>query len=319
MKTRLALFMVCFLFTGCGQPYHSSIQTPKQPFPQNRVNISDHPHQKWKLSFAPASEPRSTQTPIPTVSPAPVKRILSKNQASSIKKKKEPSLPVQRNQQKKLTLVQLRSKYPQFFRLNGSARENKIALTFDDGPDNKYTPQILDILHKNHVRATFFLVGIRAKTHPAIVKRIIHEGHAIGNHSYNHPNPAKLTEAQFEKQFVDTQAILRRIAGYEPRLIRTPYGAIQENQLRWAAKHGFIVVNWDIDTLDWKQLNSSQVLANTLSHTHRGAIILQHSAGGPTQDLSGTVKALPILIAELKRQGFEMVTVPQLLHIRATK
>jgi peptidoglycan/xylan/chitin deacetylase (PgdA/CDA1 family) len=318
MKTRLALFMLCFLFAGCGKTYHSSIQTPKQPFPQTSLNIDDHQHLEWKLSLAPASGPKLMQA-IPTASPAAVKRIVPKNQASSVKKKKEPSLPVQQNQQKKLTLVQLRSKYPQFFRLNGSAHENKIALTFDDGPDTKYTPQILDVLHKNHVRATFFLVGIRAQANPSIVRRILKEGHAIGNHSYNHANPAKLTEAQFEKQFVDTQVILDKIAGYEPKLIRTPYGAIQENQLRWAAKHGFIIVNWDIDTLDWKQLNSSQVLANALNHTHRGAIILQHSAGGVGQDLSGTVKALPILIAELKKQGFELVTVPQLLHLPATK
>jgi peptidoglycan/xylan/chitin deacetylase (PgdA/CDA1 family) len=319
MNTRLALLILCFLLAGCAKSYHSSIQTPSNPFPQSSVNKYDSHHQTWKLSLAPASWPKSMQTPKPAVSPSPVKRIQSKNKASSIRKKHEHSLSVQRNQQKKLTLAQLRIKYPHFFRLNGSVRENKIALTFDDGPDNKYTPQILDILSKNHVRATFFLVGTRAQANPAIVRRIVREGHVIGNHSYNHANPAKLTQAQFEKQFVDTQAILSRIAGYEPKLIRTPYGAIQENQLRWAVKHGFIIVNWDIDTLDWKQLNSSQILANALKHTHRGAIILQHSAGGVEQDLSGTVKALPILIAQLKKQGFELVTVPQLLHISATK
>jgi peptidoglycan/xylan/chitin deacetylase (PgdA/CDA1 family) len=236
-----------------------------------------------------------------------------------VKKKKESSVPVQQNQQKKLTLPQLRVKYPQFFRLSGSAQESKIALTFDDGPDNKYTPAILDVLRKYHVSATFFLLGVRSEANPVIVRRIVNEGHAIGNHSYNHANPAKLTEAQFENQFTHTQAILRKLIGYEPKLIRTPYGALQENQLRWIAKNGMIAVNWDIDSMDWKELNASQVLANILDHTHRGAIILQHSAGGENQDLSGTVKALPFLIDQLKKQGFQLVTVPELLHVPLAK
>jgi peptidoglycan/xylan/chitin deacetylase (PgdA/CDA1 family) len=169
------------------------------------------------------------------------------------------------------------------------------------------------------VKATFFLLGVRSEANPAIVMRIVNEGHAIGNHSYNHANPAKLTEAQFEKQFTHTQAILHKIIGYEPKLIRTPYGALQENQLRWVAKNGMVAVNWDIDSKDWKELNASQVLANILEHTHRGAIILQHSAGGDHQDLSGTVKALPILIDQLKKQGFQLVTVPELLHLPSAK
>jgi peptidoglycan/xylan/chitin deacetylase (PgdA/CDA1 family) len=319
MKTGSALFLVFILFSGCGSPYHSSIRTPDLTVPQSTLHIHARPQPEWKLSLAPASGPKSTQSPAPSISPTPLKSMPSKNRTSSIKKKKEPHVAVQQNQQKRLSLGQLRNKYPQFFRLKGSAQENKIALTFDDGPDTRYTPQILDILHKNHVRATFFVLGVRAEAHPSILKRMIKEGHVIGNHSYNHANPDKMTIAQFEKQIMDTQVILRKIAGYEPTLIRTPYGAIQENQLRWAARHGFIIVNWDIDTLDWKQLHSSQVLANVLTHTHRGAIVLQHSAGGPGQDLSGTVKALPILIAELKKQGFELVTVPQLLHLPAAK
>jgi peptidoglycan/xylan/chitin deacetylase (PgdA/CDA1 family) len=112
---------------------------------------------------------------------------------------------------------------------------------------------------------------------------------------------------------------LHKIIGYEPKLIRTPYGALQENQLRWVAKNGMVAVNWDIDSKDWKELNASQVLANILEHTHRGAIILQHSAGGDHQDLSGTVKALPILIDQLKKQGFQLVTVPELLHLPSAK
>jgi peptidoglycan-N-acetylglucosamine deacetylase len=281
---------------------------PSKTPPSMKFNIANSPKHEYRFSLAPTTLPKPTQTP---------KR--AKPIKPSIKKKKEQVMPVQQNQQKRLTLPQLRLKYPQFFKLNGSSRESKIALTFDDGPDNKYTPAILDVLRKHHVRATFFLLGVRAEANPAIVRRIVNEGHAVGNHSYNHANPAKLTEAQFEKQFDHAQDILFNLIGYKPKLIRTPYGAMQENQLKWAAKNGYVAVNWDIDSLDWKGLNESQVLSNILNHTHRGAIILQHSAGGDSQDLSGTVKALPILIEKLQKQGFELVTVPELLHLPLAK
>lgn len=327
MRTGIVILLFCLLESGCSKPYHSSIQTPNQAkvstqaFPTASEGVSGFQQQNGTFSIFPTAVPNVTVTPKPTSKPKlkPTSKPIKKTSNSIIKMKRELSITVQQNQQKKLTLPQLRHKYPLFFRLNGSAKESKIALTFDDGPDNKYTPAILDILHKYHVKATFFVLGVRAQANPAIIKRIVNEGHAIGNHSYNHANPAKLTEAQFEKQFTHTQVILRELIGYEPKLIRTPYGALEENQLKWAARSGMIAVNWDIDSLDWKELNSSQVLANILEHTHRGAIVLQHSAGGDSQDLSGTVKALPILIEELRKQGFKLVTVPELLHLPVAK
>lgn len=315
MKTGIVVLLFFLLESGCSKPYHSALQTPNQVSPRKASDgILELQKHDWTFSILPTAVPKQTVTPKPTGAPKPINTL-----KPTIKKKKEPSVPVQKNQQKKLTLPQLRLKYPQFFRLNGSVRESKIALTFDDGPDNKYTPAILDILHKYNVKATFFVLGVRAQANPAIIKRIVNEGHAIGNHSYNHANPDKITEAQFEKQFTHTQDILLKLIGYEPKLIRTPYGALQENQLRWAAKNGLIAVNWDIDSLDWKELNSSQILANILKHTHRGAIVLQHSAGGENQNLSGTVKALPVLIEQLRKQGFKLVTVPELLHLPVAK
>jgi peptidoglycan/xylan/chitin deacetylase (PgdA/CDA1 family) len=325
MKIGIVVCLLCFFAIGCNKPYLSSIQTPSPTQQPTAHQLNDslnfqaaNPNHHTFQASAP------TKAPIPSNSPKPASfqnKIKSQlNLSETVKKKpKEPSLPVQQTQQKRLTLVQLRNKYPQVFKLNGSPREKKIALTFDDGPDNKYTPQILDVLHKYRVPATFFVVGSRSKTHPAIIKRIVNEGHALGNHSYNHPNPAHLSEAQFQNQIENTQRVLRQIIGFEPRLIRTPYGALNEAQLHWAARHGFVVVNWDIDSLDWKQLDSAQVLANILSHAHQGAIVLQHSAGGDRQDLSGTVKALPTVIEKLKMQGYELVTVPQLLHVNQVK
>jgi peptidoglycan/xylan/chitin deacetylase (PgdA/CDA1 family) len=322
MKIGVVVLLFCLLISGCSQAYHSAIQTPtqvqslEQPARQTPAKFSNgllgFQQHEWTFSVPPTTAPKSTKKRVQKQKPTPKPKEM-------FKKKKELSVPAQQSQHKKLTLSQLRLKYPQFFRLNGASHESKIALTFDDGPDNKYTPAILDILQKYHVKATFFVLGIRALENPSIIRRIVNEGHVIGNHSFDHANPAKMTEAQFEKQFTRTQLILDNLIGYEPKLIRTPYGALQENQLRWAAKNGLIAVNWDVDSLDWKELNDSQVVANIMEHTHKGAIILQHSAGGDKQDLSGTVRALPIVIEQLKKQGFKLVTVPELLHLPAAK
>lgn len=216
-----------------------------------------------------------------------------------------------------LTISELRAKYPSGFLLSGPSHDKQVALTFDDGPDQRFTPQVLDILKQHNVKATFFLIGYKSENNPKIVKRIQEEGHVIGNHSYNHPNFPKLPRSLFERQTLQTQTILKSLLGYEPKLLRPPYGAINEEQLKWAISQQFLVVNWDVDSLDWKGLRPEEITANVLDHVHPGAIVLQHSAGGHGQDLSGTVQALPVIIESLQKDGYELVTVPQLLNLAA--
>lgn len=232
-------------------------------------------------------------------------------------KPKKRSLPVHQFQmsQRRLSLSELRVKYSSFFKVHGASSLKRVALTFDDGPDSVYTPQILDILKKHHVKATFFLLGSRAQTNPNVVRRIVNEGHVIGNHSFSHPLFTKISVPNFEQQIERTQHVLSGLIGYKPKLVRPPYGEITEPQLRWMKRNHFFVVNWDIDSLDWKELNMQQVTDNVLPYIHPGAIILQHSAGGNRQNLSGTVKALPRIIQKLKDDGYRIVTVPQLLNI----
>lgn len=219
---------------------------------------------------------------------------------------------------KGLTLSQLLHKYPETFKTSGP-RNKVIALTFDDVPDPRFTPQLLNILKKYHVKATFFVVGSRAEKHPALVKRMIREGHAIGNHSYNHPQFVKLKMNDFRTQIIETENIIQTLAGYKPRLIRPPYGDISEQQLRWAKNHGYKLVNWNVDSLDWKGLSKTQVRNNILAHAGRGAIILQHGGGGPGSNLSGTIQALPEVITIMRKRGYTFVTVPQLLQVSKNK
>lgn len=285
----------------------------------SRIRLTDKAH----TELAPGSPQPQTPTaivvppPSPTMMPAPPSSPSPSSPAASVRSKK-PSIPVQRQQemsQKKLTLSELRSKYSDYFKVNGQSSVKKIALTFDDGPDQLYTPQILDILKANNVKATFFLVGRRAEANPAVVARIVREGHIIGNHSYNHPLFTKLTLGEFQNQIEKTSQILHGQIGYYPKLIRPPYGEITEEQLKWVGSRNYVIVNWNIDSLDWKGLSADQVSHNIISHMRAGAIVLQHSAGGDKQDLSGTVTALPSIIRKIKEDGYELVTVPQLLNL----
>lgn len=225
----------------------------------------------------------------------------------------------EKNQEKQvLTLGQLIKKYPDTFKIHGP-HVKQIALTFDDVPDPRFTPQVLRILAQNHVKATFFVVGSRAKKHPDLVARIVREGHVIGNHSYNHPQFHKLTMSEYIDQIVRTENILYGLTGYKPKLIRPPYGDITENQLRWAKREGYKIVNWNVDSLDWKGIGKEKVKKNIMASAGQGSIILQHAGGGSTSDLTGTIEALPEVIRELKKKGYSFVTVPKLLKVQKDK
>ncbi|WP_420330268.1 polysaccharide deacetylase family protein, partial [Paenibacillus contaminans] len=273
---------------------------------------------------APAATPvpaapsaAAVMPPAPTAQrkaePQPAGR--GKGPAASVKRAAPPPEPAPKPASRSLSLSELAQMYPDTFKRYGPTNKRQVALTFDDAPDAKYTPQVLDVLKAHKVKATFFLVGHRATLHPELVKRMVREGHAIGNHSYNHPNFAKLSLESFTQQIEQTQNILKPLIGYSPRLIRPPYGEIKQEQLEWAAARHMMVVNWNVDSNDWKQLDADHVSANILTHAGPGAIVLQHSGGGVGQDLSGTVKALPGIIQKLRSYGLNLVTVPELLGI----
>ncbi|OMF96133.1 chitooligosaccharide deacetylase [Paenibacillus sp. FSL R7-0273] len=219
---------------------------------------------------------------------------------------------------KGLTLSQLIRKYPETILTQGP-RNRMIALTFDDVPDPRFTPQLLDVLRKYHVKATFFVVGSRAERHPELVARIIREGHVIGNHSYNHPEFGKLGINEFRTQIIRTENIISAQAGYKPRLIRPPYGDISEPQLKWAKAHGYKLVNWNVDSLDWRGLSKTQVRNNIVAHAGKGAIILQHGGGGKGSNLQGTIQALPEVISIMRKRGYTFVTVPYMLQVPKNK
>ncbi|WP_245976259.1 polysaccharide deacetylase family protein [Paenibacillus prosopidis] len=214
---------------------------------------------------------------------------------------------------------ELQKKFPNILVLRGSLQKNRIALTFDDGPDRRFTPQVLDVLKKHNVKATFFLMGSRVEGHPDITRRIHQEGHSIGNHTYWHPKLWQESIDRMRWEVTQTDAAIQKVVGYSPKLFRAPYGGVNDQLLTEFGKMNFSVIGWSVDSMDWTQIDSATVQKNVLSNLHPGAVVLMHSGGHWTQDLSGMVQAVDALIPRLKREGAEFVTIPQMFNLPERK
>jgi cellulose synthase/poly-beta-1,6-N-acetylglucosamine synthase-like glycosyltransferase/peptidoglycan/xylan/chitin deacetylase (PgdA/CDA1 family)/spore germination protein YaaH len=211
------------------------------------------------------------------------------------------------------------SKFPQFPTLyhQGAGTPHQVALTFDDGPDPKWTPQILDILKAANVKAAFFLVGQNAEEYPDLVRRIVSEGHEIGNHTYYHPNLALCWPEHVRIELNATQLLLETITGRSTTLFRPPYAAdtspskISElTPLQLAQDLGYLVVLENIDPQDWARPGADVILQRVKQQRRDGSIILLHDAGG---DREQTVEALPRILDYLKTRGDSIVSLSTLL------
>ncbi|MBJ8061783.1 polysaccharide deacetylase family protein [Bacillus cereus] len=197
----------------------------------------------------------------------------------------------------------------------GAAAGNKIALTFDDGPDDYYTPKILDLLENKKVPATFFVVGQQIQWCPSVLKRIVNEGHTLGNHSWSHPKFTNLTTSQINEEISRTENEITILTGErKTTLFRPPYGEFTNADLNFISELGYKLIMWSVDTLDWTGLSAEEIIAIVRQDLSPGAIVLQHSLKMSPGILDGTVKALPILIDELIAKGYEFVTIDRLLE-----
>ncbi len=197
----------------------------------------------------------------------------------------------------------------------GTPNQPCVALTFDDGPDNKWTPKILDILRDKRVKSTFFVLGKFVERYPEIAKRITSEGHIIASHTYNHANLPRLTEKNIAAELDRASSAIDRATGKTPRLLRPPYGGHSPKMLNVTNSKGYFTVLWSIDTEDWRSLSASAIKRTVVQGTGSGDIVLFHSGEGP--NLKGTVEALPGIINNLKGKGFTLVTVAELLELPA--
>ena len=199
----------------------------------------------------------------------------------------------------------------------GAGREHQVAITFDDGPDPRWTPKILDILKAANVKAAFFLVGVNAERYPGLVRRIVNEGHEIGNHTYYHPNLALCWPEHIRLELNATQLLLETITGRATTLFRPPYAAdtgptqlTELTPLKTAEDLNYLVVLEDIDPQDWAKPGADIILRRIKQQRHDGSVILLHDAGG---DRSQTVEALPRILDWLHTRGDTVVPLSTLL------
>ena len=189
--------------------------------------------------------------------------------------------------------------------------KKQIALTFDDGPDNLITPQILKILKEKGVPATFFVVGEQVSYFPQLAKQMVDEGHTIANHSWDHPELSKLYTSQVIQQLKSTNEIIEKVTGVKATLIRPPYGDFTPADALVFERLGFKNILWSVDTLDWSGTSAEEIMTILNRDKSPGGIVLQHNF--QNSKLEGTVKALPQMIDQLRAEGYEFVTIDGLL------
>ena len=185
-------------------------------------------------------------------------------------------------------------------------------MTFDDGPHASNTPRLLDILRQRNIKATFYVVGKNVDNYPHLTRRIVAEGHEIGNHTYTHRNLKKLSDAQVLSEMARTRISIVNATGVQPRTMRPPYGAIYQRQRELIMnRFGYPTIMWAVDPRDWQRPGISVVKNRILTNTTNGSIVLAHDLHAPT------VAAMPATLDGLLAKGFKFVTVSQLLSQKA--
>lgn len=189
--------------------------------------------------------------------------------------------------------------------------EKTVALSFDDGPDPLYTPQMLETLRRFGVRSTFFVIGRELERHVDLAERIVAAGHELGNHTYTHPWLTKLEEEARRDELERTDRLIRAVSGKRPTVFRPPFLAWDEAVVRLAESFGYATVGAaNVEAADWTMPGVSFIVEKTLACLRPGAVLLFHDGGG---DRSQTVEAVGLLLAELERLGYRTATVGELL------
>lgn len=192
----------------------------------------------------------------------------------------------------------------------GDRSSMKIALTFDDGPHPYRTDEVLNLLERYGVKATFFVIGENVSYYPEPFKRTIALGHEIGNHTYHHALLSGTCEKNIEEEIKKTDEIIFQTAGYRTKLFRPPEGAYGECALKAAQNMNYHTILWTVDTRDWEKPPASAIVENVMKNTVGGSILLFHDYMSKN---AHTLEALEILIPKLLERGYEFVTVSELI------
>jgi peptidoglycan/xylan/chitin deacetylase (PgdA/CDA1 family) len=207
---------------------------------------------------------------------------------------------------------------PDIYR-TGNPKTNQVAITFDDGPSQEFTPSVLDILREYNVPATFFLVGVHVERYPDIARRIAEEGHEIGNHTHRHITMPTASNKTLYEDVIKATRVITQTTGEYPKYIRPPRGVYDARFRRLSHVLGQRIVLWTISTRDWRYGTSTQtIIKRAVSQAKGGDIILFHDSGALIRneggDRSATVRALPFVIEGLREKGLEIVPLGELLE-----
>jgi peptidoglycan/xylan/chitin deacetylase (PgdA/CDA1 family) len=199
-------------------------------------------------------------------------------------------------------------------RVNGNPDQKKVALTFDDSPDENNTGKVLEILKRYGVKASFFMIGSPMEdVNATAVKRASEEGHLVLNHSFTHPRLSTLPTEEVIRELNATSQRIYELTGKYPMLMRPPYGSINRSTVDTINGLGYTAVLWSLDSLDWAIKDKNAIVENVIANVRAGDIILMHS--GRTNQSS--VEALPEIIEKLSDAGYTFVTVESMLGIKA--
>lgn len=263
-------------------------------------SLLDSPQQKGTTplpSVNPEVQGDSATPPIQAVGERPVEPIGPDMAATA---QQAETFPIPREFQAKLVT-----------NIKPLKQEKVIGLTFDDGPWPHSTPEVLNILKKNDIKATFFWIGQNLQTYPQIAQQVVAAGHAIGNHTWHHWYH-HMNESTAAHEIEDTARLIYKTTGVKTSVFRPPGGLLKNGVADYAKKEKYVTVMWSVDSIDYRPLTSQQIIKNVMRKVKPGGIVLMHDGGG---NRSATVKALPQIIAQLKEQGYSFASVPELLEM----
>ena len=186
--------------------------------------------------------------------------------------------------------------------------EKQIAISFDCAWGVDYTDKLLDCMAKNDVQCTFFAVEFWVKRYPEYAKKIVQAGHELGTHSRSHPYMSKLSKTQIQDELRTSSQAIASATGVKPLLFRPPYGDYNNTLIETATEEGLYTIQWDVDSLDWKNLSAQEIALRVINGVKNGSIILCHNNG------LHTAEALPLIFSTLKNRGFTFVPIGRLIY-----
>lgn len=186
-----------------------------------------------------------------------------------------------------------------------------VAITFDDGPNSVYTPQVLEIFSKAKGKATFFMIGEQMRNHPEVVKQVVDQGHEIGNHTFTHPKLSKLSINDSLEEIEQTEKLIEEMTGRKPIVFRPPFLDYNQDTLSILQQKGYSMIGAiNLEAQDWVQPGVEHILEKSRDVVKNGGILIFHDGYG---DRSQTIEAVRILVSELTSQDYQLVTVSELL------